>query len=112
MVIAREDDGDIEVPLLEVARHDKGIAAVIARPGENQDGLAGTARRLARDFRRRKSGSLHKLRACGRCHSRGFDGAHVRAAIDRRVMGQAYGHKCVYSNVNDAALAAARRRFV
>ena len=73
-------------------RHDERIAAVIARSGEHQHGLA-AARQLARQLGRGEPGALHELRRRVPGHGGLLDGANVGREQYRHVVRKLGGHE-------------------
>ena len=76
--VAAEGDGDVEEPRGEPARDDEAVAAVVARPGENQHPRAALAEHLARQVRSGEPRALHQrqLRVVG------FNLAQLAGTID------------------------------
>jgi hypothetical protein len=68
--LAREYDVDAVEPALEMRRDLERVAAVVARPGEDQHAAAAFPGEFARELRRGESRALHEVR--------------VRVALQRR----------------------------
>ena len=76
--IARENHGNVEEPRAQPARHDEGVATVVARSRQDDDATAPVSRQLARDFRGCAAGEFHQRQMT----MRRFDGAHIGDRID------------------------------
>ena len=82
--VAGEHDVDAIEPALEVRGDLEGVAAVVARTGEDEHRAAGVAGELARELGGGEAGALHQVRPRIALQRGGFERADAVDGVERR----------------------------